>query len=117
MNFVSPQLIKKNSNFSAELGLEPGSSDPETIALPMSYKANDEELSFALIQITNISIYVLVKNAMLSDLNDAYSNGKNKTSILYIPTLLLKSKNFFYKNNMATQTIFLFLEKKIILLS
>ena len=101
----------------AELGLEPGSFDPETIALPMSYKANDEELSFALIQITNISIYVLVKNAMLSDLNDAYSNGKNKTSILYIPTLLLKSKNFFYKNNMATQTIFLFLEKKIILLS
>ena len=90
MNLVSPQLIKKNSNFSAELGLEPGSSDPETIALPMSYKANDEELSFALIQITNISIYVLVKNAMLSDLNDAYSNGKNKTSILYIPTLLLK---------------------------
>ena len=79
----------------ADLGLEPGSSDPETIALPMSYKANDEELSFALIQITNISIYVLVKNAMLSDLNDAYSNGKNKTSILfsrvlYIPTLLLK---------------------------
>ena len=63
----------------------------------MSYKAYNEELSFALIQITNISEYVLVKNAMLSDLNDAYSNlndaysnGKNKTSILYIPTLLLK---------------------------
>ena len=50
----------------------------------MSYKANDEELSFALIQITNISIYVLVKNAMLSDLNDAYSNGKNKTSMYFI---------------------------------
>ena len=69
---VSPQLIKKNSNFSAELGLEPGSSDPETITLPMSYQADDEVLSFAWIQITNISIYVLVKNAMLSDLNDAY---------------------------------------------
>ena len=98
----------------AELGLKPGSFDPETNALlvVVSYQADDEELSFAWIQITNISIYVLVKNAMLSDLNDAYSNGKNKTSILYIPTLLLKSKNFFYKNNMATQTIFLFLEKK-----
>ena len=96
----------------AELGLKPGSSDPETITLPMSYQADDEVLSFAWIQITNISIYVLVKNAMLSDLNDAYSNGKNKTSILYIPTLLLKSKKNFYKNNMAARAIFLFLEKK-----
>ena len=37
---------------------------------------------------------------MLSDLNDAYSNGKNKTSILYIPTLLRKSKK-----KISTKTI------------
>ena len=117
MNFVSPQLIKKNSKFSAELGLEPGSSDLETIALPMSYKANDEELSFALIQITNISIYVLVKNAMLSDLNDAYSNGKNKTSILYIPTLLLKSKKKFLQKQYGRASDLPIFRKKIILLS
>ena len=33
---LSPQFIKKNLQFSAEVGLEPGSVDSETNALPMS---------------------------------------------------------------------------------
>ena len=81
------------------------------ITLATRYKADYGELSFALIQITNISIYVLVKNAMLSDLNDAYSNGKNKTSILYIPTssAATKKKKKILQNNMAGgRAIFLF---------
>ena len=87
-------------------GLKPGSSDPETNSLPLSYWADDEELCFVWIQITNILIY-LVKNARLRDLNDAYS-GTNKTSILHIPTRAAATikKKKFYKNNMAA--IFLF---------
>ena len=85
----------------AEVGLEPGLSDPETYTLPLSYQADDEEICFAWIQITNISIYV-VKNASLSDLNDEYSNGiktKHLFNIFQRALLLLKKK--FYKNNMA----------------
>ena len=44
---LSPQFIKKNLQFSAEVGLEPGLSDPETYTLPLSYQADDEEICFA----------------------------------------------------------------------
>ena len=37
---------KRNLHFLAEVVLEPGSSDPETSTLPMSYCADDEETSF-----------------------------------------------------------------------
>ena len=43
---VSPQLIKKKLNFSAELVLEPGSPDSETNALPMSYETDVEGSTF-----------------------------------------------------------------------
>ena len=36
LNNVSPQLIKKNSNFSAEVVFELRPEDSETYALPMS---------------------------------------------------------------------------------
>ena len=37
---------KRNLHFLAEVVLEPGSSDPETSTLPMSYSADDEDGSF-----------------------------------------------------------------------
>ena len=37
---------KRNLHFLAEVVLEPGSSDSETNALPMSYETNDENRTF-----------------------------------------------------------------------
>ena len=45
---VSLSSIYKNKNLhiSAEVILEPGSSDPETSALPLSYEADVEKVTF-----------------------------------------------------------------------
>ena len=42
----SPQFIKKKLQFLAETVSEPGSSDPETSALPMIYEADVEKVTF-----------------------------------------------------------------------